>query len=373
MGWMRRYVDDLLTNSTPQNPVWNLEKIREDRPNKWNYVDGCMISGILSLYDYTGEEKYLSFADSFLDWFVLEGGEIRTYRLDEYNLDHINPGKNLFPLYAATKKEKYRQGIDTLRKQLDTMPRTKAGNFWHKKIYPWQVWLDGLYMAQPFYMRYEVLFGQGQARTENMEDIYRQFQNVRQLMQKPNGLYCHGYDESRRMYWADPVTGQSAQSWLRALGWFIAALVDTMEAAETPKPFLGSMLRELIDQMLTWQSKDGMFYQVIDQPQAEGNYPETSGTALFSYAVLKAVRLGYLPENYAPAAENAFFGTARRYLQLRPEGGFSLKGICLVAGLGGTAHRDGSLSYYFQEPVVENDAKGVGPMLLAYTELLKRS
>ncbi len=387
------YTDQLMAESTPAAPVWNMEMIRAGGTNKWNYVDGCMMTAILSLHEITGEAKYLAFADAFLDWYVLPDGGIRTYDPLEYNLDNINPGKNLLTLHALTGKDKYLRAAARVRQQLDGMPRTKAGNFWHKQIYPWQVWLDGLYMAQPFYMRYEMEHNNGRG----CADALGQFENVYHLLRRPDGLYCHGYDESRAMYWADRETGQSPNCWLRALGWFIAALVDTLElmdgAMRRDHPFLGQMLRELAGAILPWQHESGMFYQVIDRPDAEGNYLETSGTALIAYGLLKGARLGFLPASCAERAERAFFGTAERHLSAGPGGGDFLRnplmapdcsnqrrhhgklrlgGICLVAGLGGADRRDGSLAYYFSEPVVENEAKGVAPLLLAHCEMLRR-
>lgn len=370
---LREYVDYLLKNSSAQHPAWNIEMIRSQEPNKWNYIDGCMITAVLALYEITGEEKYLTFADDFVGWFVQEDGSIKTYDIEEYNLDNINPSKNLFALYRLTGKQKYRLAMEPIRAQLQTMPRTKAGNFWHKKIYPWQVWLDGLYMAQPFYMQYETELNQ----LLNCKDSFSQFENVEKLMRKENGLFYHAYDESRTMEWANPETGCSQNCWLRALGWFTVALVDTREVMDEQMYYecrtLQKMLQNLIDAVLPWQHESGMFYQVVDKPDAEGNYLETSGTALIAYGILKAVRLGFLPAQYANFAQKAFWGTSKRYLAKGENGVPALGGICLVAGLGGPQRRDGSLAYYFSEPVVENEAKGVAPLLLAYTELLRKT
>ena len=296
------YVDYLIANSSAEAPMWNIEKVRSGKPNKWNYIDGCMITACLSLYKTTGDEKYLSFSKDFIDFFVQEDGSIKTYDPKEYNLDNVNQGKNLFTLYDIFGDEKYRRAIDTIRSQLLTQPRTKEGNFWHKDIYPWQVWLDGTYMAQPFYMEYETHYN----KMQGCIDSYKQFMNIKKHMRdEKTGLYYHGYDESRQMYWADPVTGCSPNFWLRAMGWFMVAMVDVLE------------------RMAAW-------------------------------------------------AEKAFYGTCDRYLSKNPDGSLQLDGICLVAGLGGKDHRDGSLAYYFSEPVVCNDAKGVGPLVLAYTEMIAR-
>lgn len=367
-----KYVDYLIDGSTAAAPLWNIEMVRSGKPNKWNYIDGCMITACLSLYKTTGDEKFLTFSRHFLDYFVKSGGVIETYRADEYNLDNINQGKNLFTLYDLTGKQRYRDAIETIRSQLETHPRTKEGNFWHKKIYPWQVWLDGLYMAQPFYMEYETRFN----GMKGCLDSYRQFMNVKKLMRDPEtGLYYHGYDESRQMYWANPETGCSPNFWLRAMGWFLVAMVDVLERMDEQLYYeyrsIMAMLKDAAEAMVRFQDPDtGMFWQVIDKPGIPGNYLETSGTALFAYAMLKGVRLGYLPKRFAAYGEKAFYGTCDKYLGVSADGKLQLSGICLVAGLGGASHRDGSLEYYFSEPVVENDAKGVGPLLLAYTEVL---
>ena len=354
--------------------MWNKEMIRENKPNKWNYIDGCMITAILQLYEITGEQRYFDFAKEFIDFFVQEDGTIKTYNVKEYNLDNINTASNLFLLYDKTGDEKYKKALDLVRTQLDTMPRTKENSFWHKDIYPNQVWLDGLYMAEPFYMRYETRFN----KMGKCNDVIHQFENVEKYMKDPKtGLYYHGYDESREMYWADPVTGCSPNFWLRALGWFSLALVETAQATDESlyyeKRYLQTLLENLADALKPYQDVSGMFYQVVNRADAKGNYLETSGTALIAYAILKAVRLGFLAPRYAEIGEKAFDGIVEKYLSRDDDGQLKLSGICLVAGLGGKNHRDGSLDYYFSEPVVENEAKGVAPFLLAYTEMLRRN
>jgi unsaturated rhamnogalacturonyl hydrolase len=227
-------------------------------------------------------------------------------------------------------------------------------------------------MAQPFSMAYETRFH----CMRNCADIFQQFQTVRRRMRDPQtGLYYHGYDESRRMPWADPDTGLSRSFWLRAMGWFYLALVDCLACMSEELYYeyrtLQNMLRELTDALLPWQAANGMFYQVVDAPKEEGNYPETSGSALLGYGILKAVRLGCLPSRYRRYGVSAFQGTADTWLTIGPGGRPELGGICLVAGLGGPAGRDGTHAYYYGEPVVRNEAKGVAPMLLAMGELLR--
>ena len=370
---INEYIEYLLDNSSAEKPMWNKELVREGKPNKWNYIDGCMITALLSLYEMTGNDRYFNFAKDFVDYFVQEDGSIRTYDVKEYNLDNINTASNLFFLYDKTGDEKYKKALDLVRTQLDTMPRTKEGSFWHKDIYPNQVWLDGLYMAEPFYMRYETKF----RNMEKCNDVIHQFKNVEKHMKdEKTGLYYHGYDESREMYWADPKTGCSPNFWLRSLGWFSLALTETAmacdEALYYEKRYLIGLLEKLVDALIPFQDESGMFYQVPDKPDDERNYLETSGTALIAYAILKAVRLGFISPRYAAVGEKAFDGICESYLSKNEDGTLKLGGICLVAGLGGAQHRDGSLEYYFSEPVVENEAKGVAPFLLAYTEILRK-
>ncbi len=370
MDLIRNYIDLLMDKSTPDKPYWNIES-KKNQTVKWNYVDGCMIKAILEMYYITNESKYLTFADHFIDYYVDDDGNILGYEKEEYNIDNINEGKVLFDLYALTKKEKYRKAIEILYDQLKTHPRTKTGNFWHKLIYPNQVWLDGLYMAQPFYMEYETKYN----GFKNYQDIYSQFANVRKLMYNEEiKLYYHGYDESKEMFWCDKKTGLSKSFWLRSMGWFVMALVDVLEKMDEQIFYeykaLIKMLREAIDGLLLYQDDSGLWYQVIDQIGREGNYLETSGSAMISYAILKGVRLEYLPERYRVYGVKCFEGIKEKYLKLE-NGELNLGGICLVAGLGGKDLRDGSYEYYISEPVVNNDAKGVGPFLLAYTELLR--
>lgn len=367
------YIDYLMDHSDSEHPAWNLEMIRSGKCNKWNYIDGCMITGILERYEITGEARFLDFADRFMSGFVQEDGLIRTYDPEEYSLDNVNPAKNLFPLYDLTGKEKYRKAIELVRSQLSTMPRTPEGNFWHKLIYPNQVWLDGIYMALPFYMEYEKRFD----AQKDCQEICQQIARVEARMRdQKTGLYYHGYDASRKMYWADPDTGCSPNFWLRAEGWFILGLVDVLEIMkdlpmQAESVHLQHMLLDLAKALSKYQDPSGLWYQLIALPELEGNYLETSGTALISAALLKAVRLGFLPESFRAIGEKAFYGIVDHRLTKNADGTPCVTGICLVAGLGGEQHRDGSVAYYLSEPVVQNDAKGVGPLLLAYTEMLR--
>ena len=220
-----KYIDELIEKSTLDVPAWNIEKAREGKAAGWNYIDGCMILALLEIYNATGEKKYYEFADAFIDHRVQEDGTITKYSVEEYNIDNVNAGKTLFALYALNGKEKYRKAIDLIYSQVETQPRTEEGNFWHKKIYPNQVWLDGMYMGQPFYMEYETKFDD----KKHYDDIFHQFANVVKYMRDPEtGLYYHGYDASKKAFWCNKETGLSQNFWLRALGWYSMALLDTL-------------------------------------------------------------------------------------------------------------------------------------------------
>lgn len=362
------YIDRLIQESTPDRTIWNIENIRMGKPASWNYIDGCMITALLSMADITGEQKFFDFAESFIDYYIEEDGTIKTYTPEKFNLDDINEGRVLFRLYQATGKEKYRKAADILRNHIATQPRTFEGNFWHKAIYPNQVWLDGIYMAQVFYALYEANFGSG-----DFSDTVSQLENVRaRMFDEEKRLYYHGYDASRSAFWADPVTGCSRNFWLRSIGWFSVALVDLLEIVSgDDRKRLTKIFTELMAGIAKYADvKTGMYYQVPDQGGREGNYLETSGSSMIAYAMLKGSRLGVLTPEYSVLGQKTFRGITEKYLSFTGDE-LNLGGICLVAGLGpeNNPRRDGSYEYYISEPIVENDAKGVAPFILCYTEM----
>ena len=366
-----QYIEELMTQSTPEIPVWNIEKAKAGKKSGWDYIDGCMIMALLEIYATTKEEKYLNFADYYEDFRISDDGTIDGYNKEEWNLDNINGAKNLITLYELTKKKKYRKAAAKIFQQIEEQPRTSEGNFWHKKIYPNQVWLDGLYMALPYYMEYEVLYD----NSENINDIYRQFFNVYDKMRDKNtGLYYHGYDSTKSIFWANEETGLSQNFWLRSLGWYSMALLDTLNKADDKGSQNWNKLKEifvqLCDSMLAFQDETGMWWQVPNYPNKGANYLETSGSAIYAYSLLKGARTGILEdEKYRKAGKKAFEGICNKYLKTK-DGKLSLGGICLVAGLGpeNKPNRDGSFEYYMSESIVEDDAKGVGPFILAYNE-----
>ena len=373
MNNIERYVERILAESTPDKPLWNIEKIAQGKINGWNYIDGCMMIALLNMHKITGQKRYYDFAENFLDYYVFEDGSLRGFKEEDYNLDNICEGRVLFDVYRMSGKEKYRKAIETLYGQIKRQPRTHEGSFWHKAIYPNQVWLDGLYMAQVFYSRYTTDFEGG----ANYEDIRRQFRTVREKMFDPaTGLYRHGYDASKTAFWAGE-DGCSKNPWLRSLGWFSAALIDvTADLSEDAAEFraeMTSIAKELAENLLPYiDKKTGMLWQVPNQVGREGNYPETSGSAMIAYFYLKGARLGMLDKSYAKTGADIFNSICSRYLT-ETDGKLNLGGICLVAGLGpeNNRRRDGTYEYYISEPIVENDAKGLAPFLMCYTELLQ--
>lgn len=368
-GKIDSYVLHLIQQSSPEKTAWNIERVRQGKPASWNYIDGCMLTALLEMARILGDSRYSVFVESFVDSFIGEDGTIRTWEKEKQTLDDINEGRVLFPLYAMTGKEKYRLAAERLHAALQQQPRTHEGSWWHKAIYPNQVWLDGIYMAQVFAALYEKHFGQG-----DYSDVVGQLRIVRQHMfDEQKRLYYHGYDASRTVFWADKETGLSQSFWLRAMGWFAIALVDLAEILPegSEKAEVAALLSEMMAGVSTYADEDtGMYWQVVDQPGREGNYLETSGSSMMAYAMLKGARLGVLAKEYAAKGLKTFDGIVNKYLTFHDEG-IDLGGICLVAGLGPEKdhRRDGTYAYYISEPVVNNDAKGVAPLVLCYTEV----
>lgn len=368
---LNRYIERLMHDTTPDMPIWNIESIKQGKAAHWNYIDGCMITSLLNLYKITGDKKYLEFSDNFIDYYVFDDGSIRGFKKDTYNIDNINEGRVLFDLYKYTGKEKYRLAIETLYAQLKDHPRTKEGNFFHKAIYNNQIWLDGLYMGQPFYTLYAKHYDESK-----IDDIISQFNNVFSIMfDKEKELYYHGYDSSKVAFWCDKETGLSKNFWLRSIGWYTVALIDVYDFLEddSRKQQIAYIFQTTIKGVLRYLDKDAnMFYQVVDQVGRDGNYLETSGSAMIAYAILKGVRLSVLNKELLETGLKIFQGICDKYLS-EENGELNLGGICLVAGLGpeNNLRRDGSYEYYISEPIVNNDAKGVGPLIMAYTEVLR--
>lgn len=339
-------------------------------PAKWTYDHGLVLKGIERVWINTGDKQYFDFIKRSMDHFVADDGTIRTYSQDEYNIDNILPGRNLLFLYKATREEKYKKAAALLREQLKTHPRTSEGGFWHKKIYPSQMWLDGLYMGEPFYAEYAVTFNEPAA----FDDIAKQFILMeRHSRDDKTGLLYHGWDESKQQRWANPQTGRSPNFWGRAMGWYAMALVDTLDyfpEKHKQRAELVAILNRLAQAVAKYQEpRSGLWYQVLDKGTAKGNYLESSAACMFVYALAKGVRDGHLPDSYMQVARNGYSGILREFVKTDAHDQLNLEGTVNVGGLGGNPYRDGSYEYYLSEKVVTNDPKGIGALLLAATEM----
>ncbi|HPG10354.1 MAG TPA: glycoside hydrolase family 88 protein [Chitinophagaceae bacterium] len=344
--------------------------IGNDKAAKWRYDQGVVLKGIESVWNATGDGKWFKYIQQCMDFYVNNDGTIKGYKHDEYNIDHVNNGKLLLLLYQVTGKEKYRKAAALLRDQLKTHPRTTEGGFWHKKIYPWQMWLDGLYMGQPFYAEYAKIFNDDTA----FNDIARQFILMeKRAIDKKTGLLYHGWDESKEQQWADKQTGQSPNFWGRSLGWYGMALVDVLDYFPENHPKrkeLIQMLQRFATAVVKVQDpKTGLWYDVPNLPGKEKNYPEASASCMLIYTLAKGVRKGYLSSRYITATKAAYNGVINHFIEIGPDGQVNLTGTVSVSGLGGKPYRDGSFEYYMSEPVVENDPKGMGAFILCAAEM----
>ncbi|MCR4939660.1 MAG: glycoside hydrolase family 88 protein [Treponemataceae bacterium] len=347
---------------------------------KWHYEHGLVLQSIYAVGRKYDIIEFPAWVKIMYDTKINIDGTINTYKDEEYNLDQINPGKNLFDLYNDTGEKKYLKAIEILKNQLDNQPRTQSGGFWHKKIYPWQMWLDGLYMQGPFYARYI----RDLSPEKDYEDLVHQFELVYEhTRNKESGLLYHAWDESCKQLWADPVTGCSPHFWGRAMGWFSLALTDVLSIIPDEEAFASYRKRlidiavSLVEPILSVQDdKSGLWYQVLDMPMRSKNYLETSCSAMFTCFLYRIVRNNWLPSgaegkltrsSLLAAADKGWRGLCSRVSQ-DADGNLHLSGICSVAGLGGKPYRDGSYEYYVKEAVVSDDFKGVGPFILAALE-----
>jgi unsaturated rhamnogalacturonyl hydrolase len=336
----------------------------------WNYELGTLLEGMDSLWFNSADPRYFNYIKSSVDQFVGMDGSISTYKPEENQLDNILLGRQLLLLYGVTQDPRYAKAASLLYEQLQHQPRTISGGFWHKQRYPNQMWLDGLYMAEPFYAEYASTFHHPEA----FSDITHQFVLLDEHARDPKtGLLYHGWDESKQERWADKQTGLSSQFWARAMGWHMMALVDTL--AYYPKDDPGrTQLIVLLERdaeavARVQDKKSGLWYQVMDKASEKGNFPESSASCMFVYALARGVRQGYLPPRYLNNAARGYQGILTHFIQTDPGDEVSLTGTVKGAGLGGDPYRDGSYAYYIGEKVVANDPKGVGAFLLASAEM----
>ena len=337
---------------------------------KWDYTAGTVLNAIWQVGEHTGDPRYARYVRENMDAFVQPDGTIQTYRTEDFSLDQVAQGRLLVPLWERTHDNRYRRAADVLRDQLRRQPRTAEGGFWHKQIYPRQMWLDGLFMAEPFYVRYAAAFHEPAA----YDDVTRQFLLLARHTRDPRtGLLYHAWDEAHAQKWADPLHGTSASLWGRAMGWYSMGLVDVLDvlpATHRDRPELLRLLREFAEGITRVQDPvTGMWYQVVDQPNRAGNYLESSSSAMFVYVLAKGVNRGWLDARYLPVARRGFDGLVRNEVTVDSAGMVSIHHMCKTAGLGRPDERDGSYEYYLREPVVSDDYKGIGPFIMAALEL----
>lgn len=367
-NWSAKIADSFIERH-PGNVVYDSLFTKK----KWNYEQGLILEGFHQMYLLTGDEKYYNFIKGNIDQFVSDEGEIKTYKKSDFNLDKINPGRALLFLYDKTKIEKYKKAAELLRSQLAKQPRTKSGGFWHKKVYPNQMWLDGLYMGEPFYAWYSKMFNQ----LKDFDDITHQFILVYEhTVDKKTGLLFHAWDESKEQKWANPVTGTSPNFWGRAIGWYVMAIVDVLDFLPEDHPdrqrLIEILNKESSALLKVKDNSTDLWYQVLDMPDREGNYLETSASAMYGYAFAKGANKGYLSKQYLKEAEKTFDGLLKNKVKITNKGFVNLFGTCSSAGLGGKPYRDGSFEYYIKEPTRMNDIKGYGPFLLLAIELERK-
>ena len=337
---------------------------------QWHYEHGLQVMAIQKAGESTGEERYLRFVADWIDHFVQPDGTIRTYRADEYNIDQINAGKLLYGAYERTGDDRYRKAIELLREQMRTHPRNQANGFWHKQIYPYQMWLDGIYMAGPFLSEYALRFNE----PETFDDVVYQILLIdKHTRDSKTGLLYHAWDESRQQRWCDPQTGLSKYFWGRAVGWYVMAIVDVLD--HLPQDHAGrsgliSILEQTASAVVRVQNDaTGLWYQLLDLAGRQGNYFEASASAMFVYAFAKGVREGYLDQDYLLSARRGYHGLLQNLIKVDSRGFLTLENVCGGAGLGGVPYRDGSYEYYISEKIIPNDPKGVGPFILAALEM----
>jgi unsaturated rhamnogalacturonyl hydrolase len=341
-----------------------------DRPANWNYEIGVVLMGFERLWKMTNDQTYIDYTKHIVDHFITADGKIRTYVMDEYNSDNIPPGRQLLRLHQLYKDEKYKTAAQTLRDQISIQPRNKVGGFWHKLKYPSQMWLDGLYMIEPFYAEYAVVNKQQQ----DFNDIINQFVWMEKYARDTKtGLLYHGWDESKLQGWANKQTGVSPEFWSRSMGWYMMALVDVLDfipATHPRRKELISILNRLSTAIVKFQdTKSGVWWQVTDKANKEKNYLESSGTAMFVFALAKGIRMNYLPASFNASLQKAYKGMINQFVTTDANGQYHFIQAVAGAGLGGIPYRDGTYEYYVNEPRRDDDLKAIGPFIQACIEM----
>jgi unsaturated rhamnogalacturonyl hydrolase len=343
---------------------------------RWTYTPGLVLSACSRVYEQTKKQKYYDYIYDYANTLIDSTGNIDTYKITDQNLDMIKSGDVLLFLYPITKEERFLKAMQTLNSQLETQPKTSDGGYWHKKRYPNQMWLDGLYMAEPFHTRYAKEYVKDAAKAEKIyNDVVLQFDLIQKHSRdEKTGLLYHGWDESKDQKWANKETGNSQNFWSRGMGWYGMAMVDVLDFLPENHPGrerIIAYLTQYAEAITKVQDKSGLWWQVLDQGDRQGNYLEATGTAMFTYTLAKGVRKGYLPKKYLDVAKKAYQGILDNLISVEDNGVVNLNKCCGVAGLGGNPYRDGSYEYYINEIIRSNDPKGTGPFIMASLELNK--
>lgn len=338
---------------------------------KWDYKMGLVLSAFEKLYQKTGDKKYFNYIKEYADELIDANGNIAKYDMKEFNIDCANPGKLLFNLYDETKDERYLKVIQQLRNQLENQPRTASGGFWHKQIYPNQMWIDGLYMAEPFYTQYTVRYENGKA----LDDIAKQFELVHNhLVDKKTGLVFQAWDESREIGWANPETGTSPTIWGRGIGWYMMALVETLDYYPKTHPkykVLEGYLNEIAKSAAAHTSKSGLWFQVADQPELEDNFLESSSSGMIIYVLAKGAHKGYLSSDYKKMAQKSFDSFVKEFVKKDKNGEIIISNVSSNVGLGGKPFRDGTNEYYIKSKTKDNSSPALAAFMLSAIELKK--
>jgi unsaturated rhamnogalacturonyl hydrolase len=339
-----------------------------DRSPKWAYD----VAFLGMAMDKLGKSdiKYSGYMEEWVNHFVRSDGSVLDYNLKEYNLDRIFPGRDVIALYERHPDQKYKIAIDNFIEQLKSHPKTRSGGYWHKNIYPWQMWLDGIFMASTYMAQYAKVFNAPQwfyIACSQTKMIYEKTLDTR------SGLLMHAWDESRSQKWCDPVTGKSLYPWSRAMGWYIMAIEDILEYLPEDHPdraALLTILQNTCEALLKVRDKkSGLWFQVLNKGGMPGNYIEGSGSAMYVYCFARGAHKGYLEKKYLKVACTAFDELTKELITVDKKGMITMHNICGGCGLGGNPYRDGSYEYYVNEKRIDNDPKGVAPFILAAIEL----
>lgn len=342
----------------------------QGRPGEWGYEEAVLLDGMVAQWHATANGDDFRYVKAAVDKYVAADGSIKGYRASIHSLDEVALGRAVLLVYRVTQQKKYYEAAKYIHEQLASQPRVPSGGYWHKDVYPNQMWLDGAYMAAPFRAAYAYTFHEPQ----DFDDVAKQLLLMYTHMRDPKtGLLKHGWDESKKMPWADPQTGLSPEVWARAMGWYMVAMVDVLDwlpEDHPQRPALIAAFKSLAPAVVKYQDKQtGLWWQVMAYGARKGNYPEASASCMFVYSIAKGVRKGYLPQSLEPSALRGWQGIQKAFVKTAPNGDLQLDGTVKVGGLGGNPYRSGTYDYYIGETTRVNDAKGVGAYLLAGSEM----